>query len=130
MNKHQPMKGLDCWDHKIMPLTIEQRLERIEHTVMGWDIYLRNIQSNQKFYLEKRLPNRQKRDLAYQASVRKFEELSKALEAMEVPFKKGYGKLSMFLCTRNQARKLRKLAEEDLREGHAWKGMKNNGEKK
>lgn len=92
---------------------------------MGWDIYLRDIKANQKFYLEKRMPLRAKHDMAYQNSLRRLEALSQVLEDIGVSFKKGYGELSLFICTRNQARKLRALADSDLRLGHAWKEIKN-----
>lgn len=97
---------------------------------MGWDVYLRNIQSNQKFYLEKRMPLRSKHDMAYQNSLKKLEALSQVLDNLDVSFKAGYGQLCLFLCTKNQARKLRRLADEDLRLEHAWKETKrSNGEK-
>ena len=111
-------------------MTTEERLTRLEHTVMGWDIYLRDIKANQKFYLEKRMPLRAKHDNAYQNSLKRLEALYHVLGELDVSFKKGYGDLTLFICNKNQARKLRKIADQDLRIDHAWKEQnKNNGEK-
>ena len=108
--------------------TVKQRIGYLERRVRRWSKLMRAIKSNQKHYLKKRMPTRKAHQKALRSAlvrVKRLDENLKGLGITQAHTK--VGKHSLFLCTPNQARKLRHIADADQRVGHAWRN-KTNGQ--
>ena len=122
-------------------MKIEKRLERIEGRLNRFEISLnsmkklrdriKSIADSQKYYLKKRLPKEgQKAKRKYLAKMeRVLKTIDRFLEATQgVNFRSSIGRKEqggarscLFMCTTNEAKKLRRLLNQDMRIGHLWK---------
>lgn len=98
-------------------MKMELRIAHLEQRIKRWDRILSNIQSSRKHYLRKRMAGNSKRERAYQKALGQVERLEALLKGAGVSQEPrlAYGRLKLFICTKAQARKLRKIADEDGR---------------
>ncbi len=101
--------------------TAEDRLDRIEKMVDAWNARLTSIDSNMKHYLRKRLPEATTIAERQRAVVARMEALVKVIDEAGIKsFKpESTSKLGvkrvLFHCSHNQATKLRRLLDTDMR---------------
>jgi len=109
-------------------MTLENRLERLEYRINSWNDRLSSLDYNMKHYLEKRMPIAIKHERIKARLNKKILSLEKALGkvAIHTTWKaKGGPDRVIFLCTHNQASKLRRIADSDLRNFNKGRGKSN-----
>ena len=95
--------------------TLEERFTEIEERVVSWDEYLRRLQSSKAHYLRKKQCGRVSKQKAVYRTVSMLKRLCKILGTMRLTLDSRVKNNRPFFCSPLQARKLRRLADFDLR---------------
>lgn len=105
---------------------IGKRVRHLEKKINKWDSRLKGLDYNMRHYLKRRLPSQRKKAAAASHALAAVKRFNKTVGRQLVKTKSGKDRV-IFMCSNNQARKLRAFADSDLRIGLAWKNLHGQG---
>lgn len=113
---------------RIEERTNEERLERLEKMALKWNERQMAIDHNMKHYLKKRMPLRKKLEERRREMFIRINKFLRALPPRSklVSTSKAGERRTLFLCSHNQAVKLRALLDSHVTKNHPLK-VKTNG---
>ena len=98
-------------------MNIEVRINHLEKIVHGWNKRLQSIDNNMKHYIRKRMPLRKLHKNQARKAIgfmKRFYKIVGKANVLTSRKNKNVHRV-IFLCTANQARKLRVIADNDIR---------------